>query len=123
MTTIVTAGKVIAAKLLNGVDTPTAFGYIAIGSGSTAESASQTALVTEITTNGGARAVATKTYEGSNTAQWSKIFLFTGSVTMREMGVFNASSAGTMLMRHVLAADRAYINGESVEIIMQAILS
>ena len=42
---------------------------------------------------------------------------------MREMGVFNASSGGTMLMRHALATDRAYINGESVEIIMQAILS
>lgn len=123
MTTIVTAGKVIAAKLLNGVDSPTAFGYIAIGSGSTAESASQTALVTEITTNGGARAAATKTYEGSNTARWTKIFYFTGTTTVREAGVFNASSGGTMFMRHLMPADTVVSNGESLEVILQAVIS
>lgn len=123
MSTLMNAGKAETAKLLNGVDTPTAFTYIALGSGSTAEAATQTALVTEITTNGGARAAATCSYVANYTARWTKTFNFTGNVTLREVGIFNAASVGDMLLRHVYAADKTYINGESVELIVDAVVS
>lgn len=123
MSTLMNTGKAEIAKLMNGVDTPTAWTYIAIGSGSTAEAATQTALVTEVTTNGGARAAATCSYVANYTARWVKIFSFTGNVTLREVGIFNASSGGDMLLRHLYAADKTYINGESVELIIDAVVS
>ena len=123
MSTLMNAGKSEIAKLLNGTDTPTAFTYMAIGSGSTAEAATQTTLVTEITTNGGARAAATCSYVANYTARWTKLFNFTGNVTLREVGIFNASSSGDMLLRHVYPADKTYVNGESVEIIVDAVVA
>lgn len=123
MTILTNAGKVAAAKLLNGVDSVPTFTYIAIGSGSTAEAATQTQLVTEITANGGARAAATCSYVASNTAKWEKEFTFTGNVTIREFGVFSASSGGTMLVRHLLAADKAYVNGEKALVSISAVIS
>ena len=123
MSTLMNAGKAEIAKLLNGTDTPTAFTYMAIGSGSTAEAATQTTLVTEITTNGGQRAAATCSYVANYTARWTKLFKFTGNVTLREVGIFNGSSSGDMLLRHVYPADKTYVNGESVEIIVDAVVA
>lgn len=123
MATLTNAGKAHIAKLLNGVDSPAAFTYMAIGSGSTAEAATQTALVAEITTNGGARAAATCSYVANYTARWTKLFNFTGNVTLREVGIFSAPSNGTMLLRHVYPADKTYVNGESVEIIVDAVVA
>jgi hypothetical protein len=123
MATITDTGKVAAAKLLNGVDAVPAFTYMATGSGSTAENASQTALVTENTLSGSARAAATCSYAATNKARWVKSFSFSGNVTVREIGIFNASSSGTMLLRHVLASDKAYVNGESVEITVDVTVS
>lgn len=123
MATLTNAGKVAAAKLLNGVDSVPAFTYMAIGSGSTAEAATQTALVTEITANGGARAAATCSYVASNTAKWEKEFTFTGNVTIREFGVFSALSGGTMFVRHLLAADKAYVSGEKALVSISAVIS
>lgn len=122
MATLTNAGKVGIAKRINGV-TQNAFTFIAIGSGSTAEAATQTALVTEVTTNGGARAAGTATYVANYIARLTKLFSFTGNVTLREVGIFDASSGGNMLMRHVYAADKTYINGESVEIIIDHVVS
>jgi len=78
-----------------------AMGYIAIGTGTTAFAASQTALTTELV-----RQAATYTHVAG-----TKVFTIdttfaagvgTGAIT--ESGVFNASSAGTMLDRVVFAA-------------------
>jgi hypothetical protein len=116
MATITDAGILTVAKLINGTDTPAAFTYMATGSGSTAEANAQTALVTENSANGSARAAATCTYEATGVSKWVKTFEFSGAVTVREIGIFNASSAGTMLLRHLLTADKVYGSGESVEI-------
>lgn len=123
MSTLMNVGKAAIAKRLNGVDSIDPFLYIAIGSGSTAESATQTALVAEITTNGGARALATVSYVANYIARWTHIFEFTGNVILREVAVFNAISGGIMLLRHVYAADKEYIDDESVELIIDAVVS
>lgn len=123
MAILTDAGLEAVARLINGVSAGAAFTYMALGSGSTAESASQTALVSENTTNGAARAAATCTYEATGISKWVKTFNFTGASTLREIGIFNAASTGTMLIRHVLAADKVYANGESVEITITNTLS
>jgi hypothetical protein len=121
MATITDAGLAATAKLLNGVDSVAPFTHMATGSGSTAESAGQTALVTENTAYGSARAAATCSYVADNKARWIREFDFTGTVTIREIGIFNASSAGTMLLRHVLTGDKVFESGESVEITIDVV--
>jgi hypothetical protein len=75
-------------------------GWIAVGTGTTAFAAAQTALVTELNRQ-------SATYAHTNL---TKVFSFsasyaagvaTGAIT--EAGVFNASSAGTMLDRVVFS--------------------
>lgn len=123
MTILTNAGLEAVARLINGATAGAAFTYVALGSGSTAEAATQTALVTELTTNGAARAAATCTYEATGISKWVITFNFTGSVTVRELAVLNASSAGTMLLRHLLTADKTYSSGESVEVTITNTLS
>lgn len=94
------------------------FTYIAVGSGTTAEAASQTALVTELTDSGLARATATTatratTTQTDDTTSLSETFTVTGSKTAAEVGVFNASSSGTMWFRHVLGTAKSLVSGDS----------
>jgi hypothetical protein len=115
MATITNKGLEIKAKLLNGVAS-TPFTYVALGSGTTDEANDQTALVTEITTNGGARAAATCEYEADYKAKWTKTFNFTGSLSVNEVGIFDAASNGNMLMRHKFSATKSVENGDSLAI-------
>ncbi len=116
MATITDAGLAVVAKRLNGSGADAAFTQIATGTGSTAESTSHTALVTENTAGGSGRAAATCTQEGIGDSKWVRTFNFTGNVTVREIGIFNAPSGGTMFLRHVLSSNREYENGQSLEI-------
>ena len=100
--------------------------YIAVGTSSTAVSGAQTALVAEITTLGLGRAIGTVTQEETNVAndtfQVTKTFTASGAQTIEEIGVFNASSSGTMLSR-ALTTSKAISNGESLACTYQLILS
>ena len=116
MVTLVDAGLSAVAQMINGSGTIAPFTYMATGSGTTEESTSQTALIAENTLYGSARAQATCTYETLGISKWVHTFTFTNNLTVGELGIFNNSSAGTMLMRHKLAATKNYSNGESVEI-------
>ena len=92
---VVNAGLAQLA-LLAGDASATPFTYLALGSGTTAVAASQTALATEITTSGLARAAATvsqtTTTTTNDTLQLTYTWTASGSVTVEEIGVFNASS-------------------------------
>jgi len=105
---ITSAGKAECAGLLGNTGSCTAFTYLANGSGSTAFIKTQTALVTENTANGSARAAATvsrtTTTDTNDTLSLVKQWTATGAITIKEVGVFNASSAGDMLARKVLDA-------------------
>lgn len=85
-----------------------AFNYIAVGTGTTAADATDTALESETTSDGLSRASATGTLVTVNvtddTAQFVHSFNVTGSVAVTESGVFNDASAGTMLCRQVFSA-------------------
>jgi hypothetical protein len=116
MATVVDAGLVAVAKMINGVDSIAPFIYMATGSSSTAEAYGQTALVSENTLYGSARAEATCSYEATGISKWVHLFTFSGTVTIREIAIINAVSGGIMLIRHVLVNDKVYGDGESVEI-------
>ena len=94
------------------------FTYIAVGTGTTAESAAHTALVTETTTSGLERTVATTktratTTQTNDTTSLSETFTVTGSVTVAEVAVLNAATTGTMWFRHLLGSTKALVSGDS----------
>lgn len=102
---IVNAGKAAMAGLFLEDVAVDAFDYIALGTGTTAAAAGDTALESEITTGGGERAQATgtrmTTAVTNDTSQLEATFNFTGSHAVTESGVFNASSSGDMAARQV----------------------
>lgn len=114
MATIPDAALVNNAKLLGAVSGGAAYTHIAVGSGSTAEANTDTTLVTELTTNGFVRAAAAGAYEATAKCKWTKTFTATAdSNTIREFGIFTASEAGTMGLRHVMTADKTVDDTET----------
>jgi hypothetical protein len=82
---------------------PATFNYIALTANSTAPAAGDTTLTAEIATAGGGLIRAQATYAhtaGTNTSTLTKTFTANGSdslpVTIAKIGVFNASTSGTM---------------------------
>lgn len=116
---VTTRGKQGAVELINGV-TATAFTAIAIGIGTNAAAAGDTALQSESTTGGTARGAATTssvtTTTTSDTAQWVKTFTITNTFAITEEGLFdNNASGGNMLARQVFSAVNV-VNGDSLQI-------
>lgn len=109
------AGLVVMGKLLGNVDSVAPFTYIAVGSGSTANATSTTALTTEATENGFARVQVTPTASGDKIS-WATTFTATGAATIREIGLFNASSDGTLGLRGVLGADKTFEATDEYEV-------
>lgn len=83
------------------VDSIAAFNYVAYGTGTTAAANTQTALVTE-TDRVLATAERISVYSPHDTVRLKAEFTATGSDTVAEIGVFNASSAGVMAFRTVI---------------------
>lgn len=122
---ITSAGKAAAAGLLNGVVTDF-FDYLAIGTGTTAAAVGDTALQTEISTNGGARAAATlsrvTTTVTNDTAQFVYTWTFSGSFAVTECGVLSASSGGVLLARQVFSALNV-VSGDTLAITYKVAVS
>jgi hypothetical protein len=79
-----------------------------VGTSNTAAAQSQTALVAELSTLGLSRTVATvsrtTTSQTNDTLTLTYTWTATGSTTVNEIGVFNASSSGIMAARKVTTA-------------------
>jgi len=114
---ITNAGLAEAAGLLGDTGSPSAFTYLALGSGDTAFAATQTALVSEITDTGLERASATvsrtTTTVTNDTLKLTHQWTATGDVTVKEAGVFNAASSGDMLARKVLDSSVTLANTDT----------
>ena len=90
---IVTTGKSLVASLVSG--SGTAFSYMAIGTDNTTEVVGDTTLTSEI-----GRVVLTSKTAAANVISYIGDFpAGTGTGTITEAGVLNASSSGTMLNR------------------------
>ena len=122
---IVNTGLAEIAGLIGNTGTPTAFTYLAVGSASTAAAATDTTLETELTDGGLERASAAVTRQTTNAAndtlQLVKTFTVTGTKTVREVGVFNDASVGTMLSRSVLTSDKNLEAGDTFTLTYQLI--
>lgn len=91
---------IIQSMIKSGSDRPNPMGYIALGTGTTAAAATQTALVTEAYRKAGTWSWSSGSTSFTLTASWDRGAV-TGTIT--EAGVFNASSGGTMLDRLVFS--------------------
>jgi len=83
------------------------FGYLAIGTGTTAESTSDTALENEIARKAATVSQTTISVSGDTAlleATFSSADGLTGSHNVSETGIFNASSGGDLLARKVFSA-------------------
>ena len=103
---VTNAGKAEVAALI-GADTSgdgTPFDYIAIGTGTTAESASDTALVNEIQRAAAVGSRVTVNVTNDTLQLVKDAFTFGASYSITESGVFNASTGGTMLCRKTFDA-------------------
>ena len=95
---VVTTGKNLVASRLVGT-TPAVMSHMAIGSGTTAAAAGNTALGTElgrVSLTSGSASSAVVTYVATFAAG-------TGTGAVTEAGLLNASSGGTMLARTVFS--------------------
>lgn len=117
MATLVNKGLEIKAKILIG-ESASEFKWVALGTGSTAEANDQTTLVTEITTNGGARMIAdTIAYEADYKAKLIATWTFTGDLGINECGVFDQLAVGgNMLMRHKFATQKDVHNTDTLQL-------
>lgn len=88
---------------------PNVLSHIAVGKGTTAAAAGQTALVSEITRVAATYAHTAGTKEFTMTANYAKGI---GSGAITELGVFNAASGGTMFDRVVFAVVNKEANDE-----------
>lgn len=115
---VTSAGKAQLA-LLGGDSTATPFTYIAVGTSATAVTAADTTLTAEVVDTGLQRAAGTftrtTTTVANDTYKLTKTFTATGSKTIEEVGVFNASSAGTMLS-HSLTTTKSLASGDQLVI-------
>jgi len=104
---ITNAGLASIIKLVFAGLTDNKYGYIAIGTGTTAESATDTALVAEIKRKSATVTQTTTTVTGDTAlleATFSSADGLTGTSNVAEAGVFNASTGGTMLARKTFTA-------------------
>lgn len=115
-------GKAFVTNLLNG-GTPAQMEYVAWGTGTTTAAQTQTQLVTE---SAEARVSGTSTQE--TTTQPDDTYQVVATLTsestqnIAEAGLFNATTAGTMLIR----ADHAPIpleDGDSIQYTFQLVVS
>lgn len=110
-------GVAAIAGLFSGVGSISTFTYLAVGTSSTAVSAAHTALQAEITDSGLARVSATMTRSTTNvtndTAQFDYTWTVSGTKTVEEIGVLNASSSG-ILGGRCLTTSKALISGQAL---------
>jgi len=117
--TICNSGKHMLGMLLSSVSGRKPFGWLAVGSSTTAVAATDRTLAVEITASGLGRAAATitqtKTTVAHDSINFYKQWTASGSVTVNEIGIFNTSTqnAAIMLGRKLTGA-KALSSGETL---------
>jgi len=104
---VTNAGLAAIIRLIGAGLTENKFGYVAIGTGTTTESATDTALQAEIKRKAATVTQVTTTITGDTClfeATFSSADGLSGSHNVSEAGVFNASSGGILLARKVFSA-------------------
>ncbi len=93
---VVTAGKSWIAARMKATGAPTEMTHMAVGTGATAAADANTTLGTE-----SARVALSSAVSGAVVTYTASFPAGTGTAALTEAGIFNASSAGTLLCRTV----------------------
>lgn len=114
---VTTLGLTLLALLVSGSGTRPS--HMGIGTGFAAAVAGDTALGSE-----SARVALASTTPSTNTLQWAATFpAGTGTGTMRELGLFNAGSGGTMSNRAVPTTPMVKTASMSIDVVWQLTFS
>ncbi len=110
--------------------TTTALGttfWIANGTGDTVFAKANTTLVAESSASGLARAAATVTVTtttaANDTINATKSFSVGATVTVKEVGLFDAASVGTMYSRTVLTTPRSVVSGDTLVVTIKLVFA
>lgn len=91
--------------------------YIGLTANATAPAAADTTLTGEITTGALARAQATYSHTtGTASYTLQKTFTSDQSVTVAKIGIFNASTGGTMVFETLLNASATLVSGDQLTV-------
>jgi len=104
---IVNTGLAAIIRLIFAQLTENKFGYLAIGSGTATETPADTALGSELARKPASITQITTTIEGDTAkleAEFSSADGLSGTKTIAETGIFNASTGGIMLARKTFPA-------------------
>jgi len=102
------------ARLLGGVDSVPPYTIICVGTGTTDEDDSQTALITEVAT-----VTVTPTYEATAKTVWTGVIgPFEAAHSLSEVGI--KASDGVGLMRHLWSVVRGVDIGDSIQLTLKA---
>lgn len=101
----------LATHLFDGSTTLSSYDFHASGTGTTAEAAADTTLVSD---SGVARATGTPTNPAQGQYRSVATQSYTGTLAITEHGLFNASTVGTLMDRSVFAAINV-ANGDSIQ--------
>lgn len=106
------------------------FSWLALDGGVTVEATTTTALTSEITTLGGARALATVSVQQSGgtgpycVSVWQYTFSFTGTLAIYGCGVANQLAiGGNFLMVHLFSAVKNVDNTDTMQLTMSVTMS
>jgi hypothetical protein len=120
MRVVTDAGVAYLVDALQNLVEPENFKYHGCGTGTTAESAAQTALVTELTTQyatDSTRPTGSQTENGANV--YRSVATLSpdsgGTIAVTEHGLFSAAAAGTLLDRSVFAAVNLVAGSDSLQ--------
>jgi hypothetical protein len=108
---VTNAGVAYLAANFIGTNAPNAFNFHDCGTGTNAESVSDTALQTPY---GGARATGTQSNPSAPVYRTVGTISFTSTLAITEHGVFSASSSGTLWDRSVFSAINV-VSGDSIQ--------
>ena len=118
---IVNVGKSQVVKLIGGLSGSNPFSYIAIGTGTTAEAVTDTALESE-TNRVQATLSQVTTNVNNDTLQLVSSFSFSADASITEYGILDASSNGNLLSHKTDSAVNVH-NGDTLQVTWQIIVN
>lgn len=102
-------------------DTPTKMGYGAVGTGTNTPAAGDTALQTEVLRK--SLTVTTNPSTGKAHLEFIVDYTEANGYTLTEVGIFNAASAGTMLMRKLFASSISKTSDKKITVVVETTIT
>jgi hypothetical protein len=118
---IVNAGKAIVTNRIKGSGTEP--NYVAIGTGTTAEAATQTALVTEIETRVLGTSTQQTTTTTNDTYQVVGTVSITGTRAITESGLFDQLAVGGNMLCRALFTVINLVSGDSLQLTWKVVMT